>query len=28
LTFGTIDAPLKADHFINDRTPPLDPDDD
>jgi phospholipase C len=28
LTFRTIDAPLKADHFIRDRTPPLDPDDD
>jgi phospholipase C len=28
LTFHQIDAPLKADHFIHDTTPPMDPDDD
>lgn len=28
LPFSTIAAPLKADYFINDKTPPLDPDDD
>ena len=26
--FKTIDAPLKADYFLNDRRPPTDPDDD
>ena len=28
LVFQTINAPLNADHFLNDRTPPDDPDDD
>lgn len=28
LTFRTIAAPLSAEHFINDRRPPSDPDDD
>jgi phospholipase C len=28
LPFSTVAAPLKADYFINDKTPPLDPDDD
>jgi len=28
LTFYTIAAPLGADHFLNDTTPPTDPDDD
>jgi len=28
LVFQTISAPLSADHFLNDRTPPTDPDDD
>ncbi|MGC2476953.1 MAG: alkaline phosphatase family protein [Candidatus Sulfotelmatobacter sp.] len=28
LAFQTIDAPLKADHFLHDTTPPTDPDDD
>ncbi|HEY3972143.1 MAG TPA: alkaline phosphatase family protein [Candidatus Sulfotelmatobacter sp.] len=28
LTFKTIDAPMKADHFLNDKTPAGDPDDD
>jgi len=28
LVFHTISAPLKADHFLNDRTPPDDPDVD
>jgi phospholipase C len=28
LTFHTIPAPLPAEHFLNDRTPPGDPDDD
>jgi len=28
LEFHTIAAPLGADHFLNDRTPPTDPDDD
>lgn len=28
LQFKTIDAPLKADYFLNDRRPPTDPDDD
>ena len=28
LTFHTIAAPLKADHFLNDKAAPLDPDDD
>jgi phospholipase C len=28
LTFQTIPAPLTAEHFINDRRPPSDPDDD
>jgi phospholipase C len=28
LPFSTIAAPLNADYFINDKTPPLDPDDD
>lgn len=28
LVFQTIDAPLKADHFMHDTTPPTDPDDD
>ena len=28
LVFHTINAPLGADHFLNDRTPPDDPDDD
>jgi phospholipase C len=28
LTFKTITAPLKAQYFLNDKTPPTDPDDD
>ena len=28
LPFQMITAPLSADHFLNDRTPPTDPDDD
>ena len=28
LTFQTINAPLDAAHFINDKSPPTDPDDD
>jgi len=28
LQFHTVAAPLSAEHFLNDRTPPLDPDDD
>ena len=28
LSFQTIAAPLSAKHFLNDRTPPTDPDDD
>ena len=28
LTFKTIAAPLNAQHFLNDKTPPTDPDDD
>ena len=28
LQFHTIAAPLSAEHFLNDHTPPLDPDDD
>jgi phospholipase C len=28
LQFKTIAAPLSAEHFLNDRTPPSDPDDD
>lgn len=28
LQFQTINAPLNADYFLNDRRPPLDPDDD
>jgi phospholipase C len=28
LVFQTINAPLSAEHFLNDRTPPTDPDDD
>jgi hypothetical protein len=28
LTFQTIPAVLDATHFLNDKTPPLDPDDD
>ncbi|HTS05260.1 MAG TPA: alkaline phosphatase family protein [Candidatus Eisenbacteria bacterium] len=28
LTFRMINAPLKADHFIHDTTPPMGPDDD
>ena len=28
LQFHSIAAPLSAEHFLNDRTPPLDPDDD
>ena len=28
ITFQTIPAPLDAAHFINDKTPPTDPDDD
>ena len=28
LQFQTIQAPLKADYFLNDKTPPLEPDDD
>lgn len=28
LVFKTIDAPLKADYFLNDTAPPTDPDDD
>jgi hypothetical protein len=26
--FQPIDAPLKADYFMNDKRPPTDPDDD
>ena len=28
LAFQTINAPLSASHFLNERTPPTDPDDD
>jgi len=28
IQFKTIAAPLKADYFLNDRRPPIDPDDD
>jgi len=28
LVFQTIDAPLKADYFLNDTSPPADPDDE
>jgi phospholipase C len=28
LVFHTVNAPLSASHFLNDRTPPGDPDDD
>lgn len=28
LTFHTINAPLKAEYFLNDHSPPTDPDDD
>jgi hypothetical protein len=28
LVFQTINAPFSASHFLNDRTPPGDPDDD
>ena len=28
LSFKTIQAPLSAEHFLNDRRPPTDPDDD
>jgi phospholipase C len=28
ITFHTISAPLSADYFLNDTTPPTDPDDD
>jgi phospholipase C len=28
LTFHTVSAPVSADHFINDKRPPTDPDDD
>jgi phospholipase C len=28
ISFQTIDAPLKADYFLNDRRPRTDPDDD
>jgi phospholipase C len=28
LQFHSIAAPLSAEHFLNDRTPPMDPDDD
>jgi phospholipase C len=28
LTFQTIDAPLTADHFLHDTSPPTDPDDE
>jgi phospholipase C len=28
IPFKTIPAPLQADHFLNDKRPPLDPDDD
>jgi phospholipase C len=28
LTFQTVPAPLSAEHFLNDRRPPADPDDD
>ena len=28
LTFHTIAAPMDANHFLQDKTPPLDPDDD
>jgi hypothetical protein len=28
LVFHTINASLSASHFLNDRTPPGDPDDD
>jgi phospholipase C len=28
LVFTTINAPMDGAHFLNDRTPPTDPDDD
>jgi phospholipase C len=28
VSFRTVEAPLKADYFMNDRRPPTDPDDD
>jgi phospholipase C len=28
LTFHTIAAPVNAEYFLNDKTPPTDPDDD
>ena len=28
LVFRTINAPLSASYFLNDKTPPGDPDDD
>jgi len=28
LTFQTIQAPMDAKHFLDDKTPPTDPDDD
>jgi len=28
IAFHTIDAPMNAEHFLNDRTPPAGPDDD
>jgi hypothetical protein len=28
LVFKTIQAPLNAQYFLNDKTPPTDPDDD
>jgi len=28
IPFQTIQAPLSAEHFLNDRRPPTDPDDD
>jgi hypothetical protein len=28
LQFQTIQAPLNAQYFLNDKTPPTDPDDD
>jgi hypothetical protein len=28
LTFQTVQAPLDATHFLNDKRKPLDPDDD
>jgi hypothetical protein len=28
ITFKQINAPLGAEHFINDKSAPLDPDDD